>query len=166
MVEVKNDGKIVLNGVDSNFNLKELVPKQVYNYFGVNAIWFLDPDLLHLLQFMRIYFEQSMKINDWSYGGTMQYRGFRPDPFYYDKQEDGTYKDKRKGKYSQHRYGRAIDCSFSKMSAEEARQEIMANEEMWLDAGLTTIEDGAYSPTWLHFDIRNTGLNNIKVVKP
>lgn len=166
MIEVKTDGKIIIDEKESNFNIKEFVPRRVYEYFGNKSIWFLDEDLIQLTQFMRVYFGESMRINDWHYGGNFQYRGFRPDPFYYKKQESGLYEDIRKGKYSQHRYGRAIDCNFKKMTPDEARKEILDNQEMWLDCGLTVIEDGAFSPTWLHFDIRNTGMSEILVVKP
>jgi hypothetical protein len=166
MIKVASGGKIIIDEKESNFKVQEFVPRRVYEYFGSSSIWFLDSKLIRLTQFMRTYFADSMRINDWSYGGKFQYRGFRPDVFYYEKQESGLYKDIRKGKYSQHRYGRAVDCNFSKLTPDQARKEIMDNEEMWLEVGLTVIEDGAFSPTWLHFDIRNTGKNTIFVVKP
>jgi len=37
---------------------------------------------------------------------------------------------------------------------------------MYLDLGLTTIEDGEFAKNWVHWDIRNTGLKEIKIVKP
>ena len=35
-----------------------------------------------------------------------------------------------------------------------------------MEVGVTTLEDGIYAPTWCHLDIRNTGLDNIFIVKP
>lgn len=166
MIEILDSGKIVIDEKESNFKLQEFVPRRVYEYFGKNAIWCVDFDLIRLAQYMREYFNESMTINNWHTGGKFQYRGFRPDVFYYEKQTDGSYKSKRKGKYSQHRYGRALDCNLSKTSPDEMREEIMRNEEMWLKVGLTTIEDGRFAPTWFHGDMRNTGKSTIFVVKP
>ena len=42
----------------------------------------------------------------------------------------------------------------------------MSNEELFLNMGLTRIEDGAFAPTWLHIDRAWTGDNKIHVVKP
>ena len=46
------------------------------------------------------------------------------------------------------------------------RAEILKNESGWMEVGVTTLEDAAYSPTWCHLDIRDTGLDNIFIVKP
>jgi hypothetical protein len=40
------------------------------------------------------------------------------------------------------------------------------NEQQWMEAGLTVIEDGAYAPTWVHIDVRHTGKREIFIVKP
>ena len=166
MISVKSNGKILLQDKESNFYLQELVPKATYERFGVKSIWFLDPRLINTLQFVREYFGKAMTVNNWHSGGSFQFRGLRTDDFYYKFVGNKKYESVRKGKMSQHRFGRAIDCNFSGLTPEEARTEILSNEGLFLDAGMTTIEDGAFSPTWLHFDIRHTELENILIVKP
>jgi hypothetical protein len=166
MISVKSNGRILLEDKESNFYVQEFVPKQVYSYYGNKSVWFLDNRLILLAQFMRDYFKESMTINNWHSGGSFQYRGFRPDVFYYEKQADGTYVSKRKGKYSQHRFGRGLDCNLANTTPDDMRKEILSNEELWIEAGLTTIEDGAYAPTWFHGDMRNTGMEKILIVKP
>jgi len=150
-----------------NFLVQEFVPQKIYEKYRDSSLWFIDPKIVSLAQMMRDYFGKSMTINNWHNGGSFNYRGFRNDSFYYEWDSSiSAYKSKRKGKLSQHRMGRAIDCNISGMTADEMREAIMSNEQQWLEMGITTIEDGAYSPTWLHFDIRYTGKNNIFVVKP
>ena len=63
--------------------------------------------------------------------------------------------------------GRAIDFNISGMTADEVREEILKNEEMWIEAGVTTMEDAAYSKTWIHLDCRyRNNKKNIFIVKP
>lgn len=166
MIQVLQNGRIIINDEQSHFLIQEFVPKRVYEFFGNNSIWCLDPMIIKLAEFTRLYFNKSMTINNWNTGGKFQYRCFRPDVYYYEKQTDGSYKDVKKGKYSQHRYGRAIDYNISGVTPDDIRSEILKNQDMWLDAGLTTIEDGAYAPTWMHGDIRYTGMDKILIVKP
>lgn len=75
--------------------------------------------------------------------------------------------DANVGSYlSQHKFGNAFDCHIKGLSADGVRQEIMDNEKEFMDAGLTTLESGAYAPTWVHSDCRDTGLDHIFIVKP
>ena len=139
--------------VSKHFNLQELVDKETFQRFGGASEWFLDPKAVAVLEALRSEFG-GCTVNDWSWGGQLQYRGFRPIHC-----EVG-------GKYSQHRFGRAFDCNFKLATPDEVRSHILRNQEKWLDLGLTTIEDGKYSPTWLHMDIRKTNMNSIFIVKP
>ncbi len=139
--------------VSKNFILNELVDRDTYTNFGSNAAWFLDPRAVEVLQFLRDRFG-STTVNNWANGGNLSFRGFRPPT------------TSVGGKLSQHRFGRAFDCNFTGATPDEVREDIIKNQSMYLDKGLTTIEDGAYSPTWLHFDIRWTGQQKIKIVKP
>lgn len=59
-------------------------------------------------------------------------------------------------KYSQHRFGRAGDLKISGIDYEEFRDVIRKH---WADFGVTTIEEN--TPSWLHVDIRNTGLDKL-----
>jgi len=65
---------------------------------------------------------------------------------------------------SQHRFGRAIDLKVKGMKADEVREDIIQNFDIYKKVGLTTIEDGAFAPTWCHIDIRDT--EGLLIVKP
>lgn len=150
-----------------NFNVEEFVPQKIFEKYGDASLWFVDPKIVSLAQYIREYFGKSMTINNWHSGGSFNYRGFRPDSFYYQWDNSiSAYKSKRKGKLSQHRMGRAIDFNISGLDCDEIRNEFLMNEQQWMEAGLTTIEDGAYAPTWVHIDIRHTGKDNLFIVKP
>jgi hypothetical protein len=158
-----------------NFLVQEFVPQKIFEkygdaslwFYGDASLWFIDPKIVSLAQLIRDYFGKSMTINNWHSGGNFNYRGFRNDSFYYQWDADiSAYKSKRKGKLSQHRMGRAIDFNISGITADEIRAEIMKNESMWIEAGVTTMEHEAYSKTWCHLDIRYTGKDKIFIVKP
>ena len=150
-----------------NFLVEEFVPQKIYEKYGDSSLWFMDSRIIELAQYIREYFGKPMTINNWKNGGRFNYRGFRNDSYYYRWNSDlSAYESKSKGKLSQHRMGRAIDFNIAGMECDEVRAEFLKNEQQWLDAGLTTIEDGNYAPTWVHIDIRYTGKNNIFVVKP
>jgi hypothetical protein len=139
--------------VSKNFSLHELVDEGTYEKFGDSSIWFLDPKAFPILQYLRDRFGPTT-VNNWRSGGSLNYRGFRPIHCAIG------------GTYSQHRFGRGFDCSFKDATPDEVRYDIMKNELFYVEMGLTTIEDGLYSPNWLHFDLRNTGLKELKIVKP
>ena len=138
----------------TNFRLEEFIDPDTFKKYGESSIWFIDPRIVTLAQSMRDRLGKPCTINSWSGGGQYQYSGFRPPQC-----SIGA-------KLSQHRFGRAIDLKVSGMTADEVRDDIIGNFDIYKKAGLTTIEDGAYAPTWCHIDIRDTGLDTLKIVKP
>lgn len=150
-----------------NFKVEEFVPQKIYEKYGDSSLWFIDPKIVSLAQMIREYFGKSMTINNWHNGGNFNYRGFRNDSFYYEWESSiSAYKSKRKGKLSQHRMGRAIDFNISGLECDEVRAEFLKNENQWLEMGLTTLESGDYAPSWIHADLRYTGMDKIFIVKP
>lgn len=139
--------------IPKHFSIQELVDRDTYAKYGQSSIWFLDPVALKVLDAIRNRFGSTV-VNDWSWGGNNQYRGFRPPDC------------KIGASFSQHRFGRGFDSNSKNATPDEVRADILANQEYWLDKGLTTIEDGAFSAGWLHFDTRITGISKIFVVKP
>lgn len=143
--------------VSKFFILQELVPPGIFKDYGANAIWFLDERLLKLIDFTREYFDAPMTINTWHKGGPgkkFTERGFRV-PL----SPTGAY-------LSQHKAGRAVDYTIKGLKPDKVRQMIMDDEKAFMDAGLTTLEDGAFAPTWCHQDCRYTGLDHILIVRP
>ncbi|HJZ23678.1 MAG TPA: hypothetical protein VJ201_04430 [Candidatus Babeliales bacterium] len=141
--------------VSKNFIIQELVPQSVYAQFGDKSIWFVDINLINMAQSVRDFFGVTVTINNWHSKGTLQNRGYR-----IPLSEVG-------GKMSQHKFGRAVDISFKDLTVTEAYDKILKNEKLFMSFGLTTLEDILYTKTWLHLDIRNTGLiDKILIVKP
>ena len=54
--------------------------------------------------------------------------------------------------------GAAFDCNIQGFSPDDGYA------QAFMEAGLTTLEDGAIATTWIHSDIRPTGLSEILIV--
>jgi hypothetical protein len=74
------------------------------------------------------------------------------------------------GQFSQHKFGRALDLKFLKVSVKEVYDYIVRNPAEARLNGITTVEDISFTATWLHIDCRNLPAsfpnNGILVVKP
>ena len=130
-----------------HFNIKELVPPQVYKDRGQKAWQLLNPDLLVALDALRATFGPAV-VNDWSWGGKYKQSGLRT--------------SKIGATYSQHRYGNAADIKFKNVSAQEVRQAIRADKDYWANF-IRRIENKV---NWLHVDISNTGSSKIQWFNP
>ena len=140
--------------ISPHFKLEEFIPKNVYTQFGYNSVAFVDPRIVAVAEFVRNFFGKPVTINNWYKGGQFNYRGFR-DP----KCTIGA-------KFSQHRFGRAIDINVQGMSSQEVYRAILSNQDVFMKAGLTTVENIVDTPTWNHLDCRVTNMGTIKIVKP
>jgi hypothetical protein len=136
--------------VSKDFSVFELVDEGTYEKFGDSSVWFLDERTFPILQYFRERFG-STTVNTWKWGGSLNYRGFRPIHCAIG------------GTYSQHRFGRGFDITCKDATPDEIRDDILRNESLYLSKGLTTIEMGV---DWVHWDIRNTGMNKIFKVYP
>jgi len=127
--------------ISTNFYLDEFIPKEIYERFANHSKWFIDPRLVSLAQFVRDYFDKSVTINNWIFGGSRNYSGFRPP-----NTTIGAV-------YSQHRFGRAIDPIIKGISPDEVRATIRKDKDLFFQAGLRCVEEN--TPSWTHLDIRN-----------
>lgn len=140
--------------VAKNFILQEFVPPEIFHRFGKEAIWFIRPQVIKLAQFYRDWFDAAVTVNTWHDNGNMHWRGFRTPAC-----GVGAH-------LSQHRFGNAFDCTIEGLTPDEVRKEILDNEDKFMRAGLTTLEDGAIAKTWVHSDCRTTKLDHILIVRP
>ncbi len=136
--------------ISQYFKIQEFVPPQIYNQYKANSIWFINPTLITIAEFMRSHFNRPVTINNWHTGGDYTESGFR-------MPETST-----GAKLSAHKRGQAIDVKMPDVNYDEIRKTILKNQAIFLKAGITTIEDG--TPTWLHIDNRWTNLDHILVV--
>lgn len=162
--------------ISNSFLLEEFVPQAIFKQFGASSRWFINPIVIQLAEFYKTFFLDYYKkqngsvkdvlivVNDWHRGKQRQFRGYRP----------RTYTEG--GENSQHRLGNAFDCDIIQVldngqrkecDYKEIHQAILANEQLFIDKGLSAIEDVSIASTWLHSDCR--WLENdskILIVKP
>jgi len=141
--------------VSTNFHLHEFIDSKTYARFGNASIWFIDPRIIQVAQFIRDRHKKPIVINGKFSGVTFNYSGFDP---------PGGYR--RATSLSQHRFGRAVDLKFIGMTVQEAYKDIIENQDLYLKIGLTTVENIKHTPTWLHCDVRTTKMDKIKIVNP
>lgn len=138
----------IVNAIKKYFKVQELVSKAVYDKWGEKAWNFLDEKLLETLLVLR---KDILKVplvcNDWCYGGKSSQRGLRENICSIVKEKT----DKGVLYLSQHNFGKAVDLVSSKMSADDMRKTIKANEKK-LPYNVR-VEDGVSAPTWLHVDL-------------
>ncbi len=137
-----------------NFYSSEFVPPTIYNKFGaIKSWWFVRPELVAICELLRLRFQKPVTINNWKAGGAFDLRGFRPP-------------NSIGAENSQHRLAAAVDCNVDDYTCDEVRADILKFKDLYMAKGLTTLEDAAFAPTWVHFDIRWTGSKDILIVKP
>jgi len=140
--------------ITDNFYLDEFIHPDYMRKFGQNALWFIDHRIVTIAQELRNDLNVPIIINNYETGGGYKSSGLR------------TLGSKVGAKYSQHKYGRAIDCKFIGLEIREAYDFLLHNQDKYFNIGLTTIENIEHTPTWLHLDCRLTGLTQYKIVNP
>lgn len=136
------------------FDIREFVPKQIWTKFGDKSIWFVDERTIAIALAYREHFGVPIIINNWHTGGEYMYRGYRPP------------RVNLGAEYSQHKFGRAFDCSTSSISASDMLKEVQANWTKFKALGLTTIENPKFTPGWLHSDCRPKIQESLLIVNP
>lgn len=138
------------------FDVREFTPPSIYQQFGaVKSWWFVDVRLPRICKQIKDDFGgASVTINNWFWGGVAQNSGYR------------TPTSTVGASLSQHRRGCAADVKVKGYTSKQVYDHILANKDKYIELGLTTLEDIADTPTWLHLDTRHTGLDEILIVKP
>ncbi len=134
--------------IAKHFIIEELVDPETYRTRGDKAWELLDERMLITLDKLRERYG-SITVNSWKWGGDRKWSGLRTpaSPWY--------------STYSQHSHGKAADCIIKNYTAEEVRQDILADPDHDDFKLINSIE---LDVGWLHFDVRNC--NRIKAFKP
>lgn len=136
---------MIYPSISDHFLIPEFVSKETWEKYGDKSIWFVDPRLITVIEKIRAHFGKVIFINTWHLQSQYNYSGYRPPTCSIGATE------------SQHRFGRAADIKVGgSFTCEEVRNIIREN---WSAFGVTTIEKD--TPTWVHVDIRNTGLDHL-----
>lgn len=139
--------------VSDHFDIREFVPKVIYNKYGTKSIWFIDPRLIEGMELIRTFFNAQVTINNWHIGGNLQNRGFRmPD-------------SKVGASLSQHKFGRAADFNVKGLASDEVYDQLLDN---WKDFApiFTTMENKDFTRGWTHIDLRHTNQDDVLIVNP
>jgi len=138
-----------------HFELHEVFPRHFYKahkHRGANLWFVFDQRILWTMDRLRKKFGRIV-INTWFWGGNSQYRGFRP------------FNCGVGARFSQHKFGRAIDSVPLDYPVEKIRNQII-NEPGNPDFKyITCIEKNV---SWLHIDVRNWNKEQSKIliIKP
>ena len=130
-----------------HFQIKEFVTPEAYTARGEKAIELMDNRIINCADLLREMLDKPCVINNWHLNGQYHESGLRS--------MDTT----TGAKWSQHKFGRAIDVKVIGMKSEEVRAFIRLHWQEFKAVGLTTIEKD--TPTWCHCDCRFTGLDGL-----
>jgi len=140
----------------THFIAQEFLPPREFNQWGEQGMYlFMDIRVLITADRIREFFGKRVTANDWKWGGRFRNRGYRPDN-YYDQQQLSAYKSG-----SQHRFGRALDCTIEGVTATEVRDVIMNHQAEF--PWIRRLEDDV---NWVHFDVANVHHHGIHLFKP
>lgn len=136
------------------FELYELLPPEVFTYEDMVAKekhlqkgWsYLDDKLLITIDVIREIIGLPLICNTWYQDGNRQYCGYRVRNCLVG------------ASFSQHKEGKAVDLICAKMSAEDMRKKIIANQDK-LPYPIR-IEDGV---SWLHLDCKDMDYKGKKI---
>jgi hypothetical protein len=139
------------------FELKELVCKDVYNTYKDIAWQFFDQKLLLTIDRIREKIGKPIFVNSWDSGGDFDERGFRC-------LKCGLVKSaiaEQRMYVSPHMTGQGVDFDVQGLLAEEVRQWIVKNANLWpyplrLEAGVN----------WIHLDLRDTNNGKVFIFNP
>jgi len=142
----------IITGLKNYFCIEELVDKLVFDKYGEKAWMFFDTDLLHTIWIIRKHLDKSITINNWKWGGKFDERGLRYNLNYIVKQKTIA----GKMYLSMHLFGKAIDFDVEGMTAEEVRDWIVDNSNLFrCKIRLEWKYSKTGKPiTWVHLDTR------------
>lgn len=166
--------------ISRHYDIRELVPPETWKKWGTSSRWFIREETIDVLELLhtKVQLEYRLDsdnvrvvINNWHYqksGYIYKYSGYRPPTAYVN---DEILK-KNPNSESLHRQGNGMDVKISirndgvwrKLSTTRVHNIIKKYTHEFISAGLTTLEKIKMTPTWTHFDCRNTGQSSIRYV--
>ena len=171
-----------------SLDVRTFVSKEVFDQYGEKSWQFVSDNIVKLYKFTEQFFNDFYKskdltiekvvivVNDYHtkmLGGTFNNRGLRTVKYINDQLAKGV----KTAMLSQHVGGstNAKDINvviFYKggrtrvVPSNEVYDTIVANEKVFMAAGLTTLENKTMTNGWTHMDCRFTGLDKLNIVNP
>lgn len=143
-----------------HFDVREFVDERTWGIRGIKSAELIDPKTVAICDLIREKTGAPVTVNNWHFA--------KPRDTVYNASGYRAIWEKVGGQLSQHRSGRAADIKVRGFSPLQVFQIINANKTDFEAAGLTTIEDLKFTPTWLHVDCRPRldGSTGFRIVKP
>lgn len=139
--------------ITDNFHLDEFIDPATYSARGAKSIELMDMSIILAIQHLRDITGKPITVNNWHKRGSLSMRGYRP---------EGT---RTGARWSQHKYGRALDFNIEGMTTREVHALILQHEQFFVERQwITVIERAEDSPRWIHIDCRYTGEDKIRFV--
>lgn len=145
----------IIEEIKEFFCVEEFVDKATFAKYGDRCWQFLCPRLLETVLILRKGINKGMSINSWKWGGSQQQRGLRTNIC------DIVSKKTAAGKLylSAHVTGKAVDITVTGMEAEEARNWIKENEELFPYKIRLEHKKNGVPISWLHLDVYSNPQN-------
>jgi hypothetical protein len=157
MIVTKPEGnrhRIYIGEEKTNFCVDELVHKNIYNRLGAYSIRYINKELIMVLQTLRMIAGVPLTVNNYFTGGQRTNSGLR------------DFTNPLNATMSVHFTGMAVDIVSSKTPF-ELFDLIQEHKEMFIELGLTTIEDVNITKTWLHLSVENIPvIDEIRIIRP
>lgn len=128
------------------FKIQELVDEAVYNKWGATAWQFIDINLIESLLIIREGLGKPITINNWMNGGRFDERGLRHNV-------SDMVINKTQPYLSAHMMGKAFDFDVKGMEAEEVREWICDNEELFPHKIRLEHKMKGKIISWVHLDV-------------
>ena len=144
----------------NNFKLYELVDPITYSMYGDRAWEFFTPEILMSIDGVREFTELPVRVNNWFWGGRLQWRGARTKIC-----KEGASKSEHRLIYYEDRpphLCNAMDFDVKGMSAESIRGIILGHKDHVLFQHINRLEKGT---KWVHMDCKPVS-ERIKVFLP
>ena len=141
--------------ISENFFLDEFIPPEIYTARGSQSIQLLDMRIIMGVQKLRELANVPFTVNNWARGGRFKERGLR------------SANTTTGARWSQHKYGRAVDIDPQGITIAQLFAILKANEKWFIERSfITTVENISATPSWLHVDCRYTGQDSLLIVNP
>ena len=131
-----------------DFDVRELVSKELYSRFGENITYFLNPVMVYQLRELRSYLNKSLIINNWHVGGNYNESGLRAP-----RSPVGA-------TYSRHKFGCALDIKSPQISSAELWELLYKKHAGF---AITELENKEITKTWTHV---GWGYGKFRVINP
>lgn len=140
----------------TNFEVREFVPKSIYNLFGAESYRFISPFMVNVVQAVRDLSGRGVFVNTWAWNKDgHNYRGYRP-PL-----------TRVGARFSLHKTSNAVDFNVSGMRTSAVHKLIFDNHDLFWNLGVRRLEHPAHTPKWTHLDNKGReGQTKIRLFKP